>query len=59
MTIVPQTRFEPAPDGLKSLDNTIMIGYVALAIVSLIVIYLSSMSSGTAPGDFASMTVFP
>jgi hypothetical protein len=59
MTIVPQTGFETAPGSLKSFDNTILIGYVALAIVALIVIYLSSTSSGTAPGDFASMTVFP
>jgi hypothetical protein len=59
MTIVPRTRFETAPDDLKSFDNTIKIGYAALAIVALIVIYLSSTSSGTAPGDFASMTVFP
>jgi hypothetical protein len=59
MTIVQQAKFETAPDDLKSFDNTIKIGYAALAIVALIVIYLSSTSSGTAPVDFASMTVFP
>jgi hypothetical protein len=59
MAIVQQPRFGTAPGDLKSYDNTILIGYATFAIVLLIVIYLSSMSSGTAPSDFASMTVFP
>jgi hypothetical protein len=59
MAIVQQAGFETAPGGLKSYDTTILIGYATFAIVLLIVIYLSSMSSGTAPSDFASMTVFP
>ena len=33
--------------------------FVVLAILTLIEIYVASMSPGTAPGDFASMTVFP
>jgi hypothetical protein len=40
-------------------DVKIMLGYVVLAITLLIAIYAASMSSGTAPGDFASMPVFP
>jgi hypothetical protein len=59
MAIVQQASYETAPRDLKSYDYTILIGYAVSAIVLLVVIYLSSMSSGTAPSDFASMTVFP
>jgi hypothetical protein len=59
MEIVQQTRFETAEREVKSHDATILLGYLVFAIVLLIGIYLGSLSSGTAPGDFASMTVFP
>jgi hypothetical protein len=59
MTIAQQTRFQSASGELKRYDNTILIGYATFAIVMLIAIYLDSLSSGTAPADFASMTVFP
>jgi hypothetical protein len=36
-----------------------MLAYALLTIMFLIGIYLDSMSSGTAAGDFASMVVFP
>ena len=38
---------------------TIVLSYVALAMVVLIEIYLASLAPGTAAGDFASMNVFP
>jgi hypothetical protein len=44
---------------VKRYDATILLGYVALAIVVLIEIYLASMSPGTEPGQFASMIAFP
>jgi hypothetical protein len=44
---------------VKNHDAMISVGYAIFAIVLLIAIYFGSMSSGTAPGDFASMTVFP
>jgi hypothetical protein len=44
---------------VKNDDAMISVGYAIFAIVLLIAIYFGSMSSGTAPGDFASMTVFP
>jgi hypothetical protein len=40
-------------------DTAILLGYSVLASVFLIALYLASMSAGTAPGDFATMTVFP
>jgi hypothetical protein len=59
MEIVQRTRFKTAHREAGSHDVTIVLGYVAFAIVLVIAIYLGSLSSGTAPGDFATMTVFP
>jgi hypothetical protein len=59
MEIVQPTKFATTQREVKSHDGTIMLGYLAIAIVLLIAIYLGSLSSGTAPGDFATMTVFP
>ena len=59
MEIVQRTRFKTAQREAGSYDVTIVLGYVAFAIVLVIAIYLGSLSSGTAPGDFATMTVFP
>jgi hypothetical protein len=44
---------------VKNYDMSILLGYSVFAIVFLVVIYFDSMSPGTAPADFASMTVFP
>jgi hypothetical protein len=43
----------------KNYDMSILLGYSIFAIVFLVVIYFDSMSPGTAPADFVSMTVFP
>jgi hypothetical protein len=59
MAIAQQVRLEAAPRGVKAYDVTILVGYSFFAIVLLLGIYFGSMSSGTVPGDFASMTVFP
>lgn len=59
MEIVQRTTFKKAQREVRSHDVTIMLGYVAIAFVLMIAIYLGSMSSGTAPADFATMTVFP
>jgi len=59
MEIAQQPRFETAQREVRSHDLTILLGYAAFAIVLLIAIYFGSMSSGTASGDFATMTVFP
>jgi hypothetical protein len=59
MEIAEQTRFNIAQRPVKGHDATVLLGYSIFAIVLLIAIYFGSMSSGTAPGDFASMIVFP
>lgn len=59
MEIAQQTGFETAHREVRSRDVTILLGYAAFAIVLLIGIYWGAMSSGTAPGDFAAMAVFP
>jgi hypothetical protein len=59
MEIVQPTKFATTQGEVKSHDGTIILGYAAFAIVLLIAIYLGSLSSGTAPGDFATMSVFP
>jgi hypothetical protein len=58
MAIAQQNSFEIAPIE-RNYDLSIQVGYAAFAIVLLIAIYFGSMSSGTAPADFAAMTVFP
>jgi hypothetical protein len=59
MEIAEQTRFEIGQREVRSNDATILLVYSLLTIMLMIGIYLDSMSSGTAPGDFASMVVFP
>jgi hypothetical protein len=59
MEIAQQTRFETAQREVRSNDATILLVYSLLTIMLMIGIYLDSMSSGTASGDFASMVVFP
>jgi hypothetical protein len=59
MEIAQQTRFDTIRRKVKSYDVTILFGYVFFAVLLLMGIYWGSMSSGMAPGDLASMTVFP
>jgi hypothetical protein len=59
MEIAQQVRLETTERGIRTHDVTILLGYSLFAIVLLLGIYFGSMSSGTALGDFASMTVFP
>jgi hypothetical protein len=59
MTVAERIRFDSTRHNANDRDAIILISYAAFAVVLLIAIYLASMSSGTAPGEFASMTVFP
>jgi hypothetical protein len=59
MEIAQHTKFETAQSDVRSHDMAILRGYAAFAIVLLVAVYLGSMAAGTAPGDFAAMTVFP
>ena len=58
MEIAEQIRLT-AQSEVNNQDAMILLGYSIFAIVLLIAIYFGSMSSGTVPGDFASMIVFP
>jgi hypothetical protein len=58
MEIAEQTRFT-AQSEVKNHNAMIFLGYSIFAIVLLTAIYFGSMSSGTAPSDFASMILFP
>jgi hypothetical protein len=40
-------------------DGLIILSYAIFAIIFLVAVYAASMSSGTASGDFAAMSVFP
>jgi hypothetical protein len=40
-------------------DRLVMLSYAFFAVVFLALIYVDSTSSGTAAGDFASMSAFP
>jgi len=59
MEIAQRTRFEIAEREVRSHDVTIMLGFTAFALLLATAIYFDSMSSGIAPGDLATMTVFP
>ena len=59
MDIAQKTRFEATRHQVRSHDLTVLLTYAGFAILLLVGIYFGSMSSGTAPGDFATMTVFP
>jgi hypothetical protein len=59
MGIAQHTSFQITKGEVRNRDMTILLGYVVFAIVVLLVIYLDSMSSGTAHGDLIPTTVFP
>ena len=59
MEIAEQSRFEATQREVRKYDAAIMFAYGLLTIMLLIGIYLDSVSSGTASGDFASTIVFP
>ena len=59
MEIAQRTKFEAARNEGKSHDVTILLGYAAVALVFLILIYLDSQSAGTTAIDFSAMTAFP
>jgi hypothetical protein len=59
MGIAEQTHFDVTQGQVKNHDAMILLGYSISAVVLLIAIYIASQSSGTAPGDLASMIVFP
>jgi hypothetical protein len=60
MEIAGQTRFDITQRQVKNHGAMIFLGYSIFPIALLIAtIYFDSISSGTAPGDLASMVAFP
>jgi hypothetical protein len=58
MQIAEQRSFKTVKDEVRHRDATILLGYSIFAIV-LLAICFATTSSGIAPGDLASMAVFP
>jgi hypothetical protein len=59
MAIVEQSRFDATQREVRNYDLAILLGYSGFAFLLLITIYFGCMSSGTAPGELATMTAFP
>ncbi|HWZ39354.1 MAG TPA: hypothetical protein VNY08_13735 [Bradyrhizobium sp.] len=59
MELAQPVRIASTKADAPSRDMSIILGYSVLAVVMLIAIYLAGGEPGTAPGDFAGMTVFP
>lgn len=59
MELTQKLRFMSAKRGEQSHDMAIVSGYSILAILLLLAIYFASGGPGTAPVDFAAMSVFP
>jgi hypothetical protein len=57
MAIAEQNHF--VIEKVRNHDASIMLGYLILSIIFLVALYSASTVPGTAPGDFASMVVFP
>jgi hypothetical protein len=59
MSVAENDRADSTDFEVKSHDVKIILGYAVSAIALLIAIYAASMSPGTAPAEFASMSFFP
>ena len=59
MSIAHQSRIESAEDDVGYYDTTPSLGYLAFAILLLIAVIWVAKCCGTAPADFALMTVMP
>jgi hypothetical protein len=58
MRLAQQVQLASTESNVRSRDVSIILGYVAFAIVMMIVIGLDASQAGTSP-DFANITVFP
>ena len=59
MRVAENIRHDNSELKAKDYDTLITLAYAIFSIAFLVIIYAASMSAGTAPGEFASMTVFP
>jgi hypothetical protein len=58
MRVADEIRFDHSK-AKGDYDALIMLSYAVFSITFLLLIYAASTSSGTAPGEFAAMSVFP
>jgi hypothetical protein len=59
MTVAGEIPFNQSKLASRNLGRLISLSYVGFAVVFVLLIWAASTSSGTASGDFASMTAFP
>ncbi len=59
MRVAENIRRDNSELEVKDYDTLIMLSYAIFSIAFLVIIYAAAMSAGTAPGEFASMSVFP
>lgn len=59
MELARQVRIAPTKADASSRDMSIILGYAVFSVAMFIAIYLASGGPGTAPADFATLTVFP
>lgn len=59
MRVAENIRSDNSELKVKDYDTLITLSYALFAIAFLVIIYLASLSAGTASGEFSSMPVFP
>jgi hypothetical protein len=59
MRVADQTHLGSSEFKSINYDGLIVLSYAAFAVTFLALIYLDSMSAGTAARDFVTMSVFP
>ena len=59
MELAQRVQLNTSKQDIHSRDMSILVGFAVCAVVMLLAIYFAAGSPGTAPGDFASMAVFP
>lgn len=59
MELAQQVRHASTKSDIRSRDLSIIVGYLAFALLLLVAIYLAAGQTGTAPIDVVDMTAFP
>jgi hypothetical protein len=59
MRVAENIRIDNSEPNVKDYDALITLSYVVFSITFLVILYVASLSAGTASSDFASMSVFP
>jgi hypothetical protein len=59
MRVAENIHIDNSESKVGDYDALIMLSYAVFSIAFLVVIYVASLSAGTASGDFATMSAFP